>query len=64
MYEMNIFLIQMIYICGYYPTLSVTGNHTDFISMYVFYMKNKYESRITIFFLFIDVSDDIQIGRP
>jgi hypothetical protein len=43
---MGVLLIQMIFICGYYPTLSVTGGHTDSISMYIFCMKKKYESRI------------------
>jgi hypothetical protein len=56
--------IQMICICGYYPTLSVTGSHTDSISMYVFCMEKKYESRISTPLLFVDVSDGIQIGRP
>jgi hypothetical protein len=64
MYEMSVLLIQMICICGYYPMLSVTGSHTDSISMYVFCMKKKYESRILISLSFVDMSDDIQIGRP
>jgi hypothetical protein len=59
---MNILLIQMIYICGYYPTLSVTDSHIDSISMYIFCMKKKYESRISTSLSFVDVSDDIQIG--
>jgi hypothetical protein len=61
---MSVLLIQMIYICGYYPTLSVTGNHTDSISMYIFYMKKKYESRILMSLSFVEVSDGIQIGCP
>jgi hypothetical protein len=61
---MSVILIQMIYICGYYPTLFVTGSDTDSISMYIFYMKKKYESRIPMSLSFVDVSDDIQIGRP
>jgi hypothetical protein len=61
---MCVVLIQIICICGYYPTLSVTDSHIDFISMYIFYMKKKYESRISISLSFVDVSDGIQIGRP
>jgi hypothetical protein len=61
---MSILLIQMICIYGYYPTLSVNGSHTDSISMYVFCMKKKYESRIPMSLSFLDMSDDIQIGRP
>jgi hypothetical protein len=61
---MSVLLIQMIYIYEYYPTLSVTGSHTDSISMYIFCMKKKYESRILMSLSFVDVSDDIQIGRP
>jgi hypothetical protein len=46
---MSVLLIQIIYICGYYPILSVTYDHTEFISIYVFYMKkNKYKSRTPI----------------
>jgi hypothetical protein len=60
---MSVLLIQMIYIYGYYPTLSVLGSHTDSISMYIFCMKKKYESRISMSLSFIDVSDGIQIGR-
>jgi hypothetical protein len=60
---MSALLIQMICICGYYPTLSVTGSHTDSISMYIFCMKKKYESRIPMSLSFVDVSDGIQIGR-
>jgi hypothetical protein len=40
----------------YYLTLSVTDDHTDFILMYVFY--------IPMSFLFVDASDDNQIGHP
>jgi hypothetical protein len=54
----------MIYIYEYYPTLSVTDSHTNFISMYVFCMKKKYESRILMSLSFVDVSDGIQIERP
>jgi hypothetical protein len=61
---MSVLLIQMICICGYYPTLSVTDSHIDSISMYIFCMKKKYGSRIPISLSFIDVSDGIQIGRP
>jgi hypothetical protein len=61
---MSVLLIQIICICGYYPTLSVTDSHTYSISMYVFCMKKKYESRILISLSFVDVSDGIQIGRP
>jgi hypothetical protein len=61
---MSVLLIKMIYICEYYPTLSVIGSHTDSISMYVFCMKKKYESRILMSLSFVDVSDGIQIGRP
>jgi hypothetical protein len=61
---MSVLLIQMICICGYYLTLSVTGSHTDFISMYIFCMKKKYESRILMSLSFVDMSDGIQIGRP
>jgi hypothetical protein len=64
MYEMSVLLIQMICICGYYPTLSITSSHTDSISMYVFCMKKKYESRIQIPLSFVDMSDGIQIVRP
>jgi hypothetical protein len=62
-YEMSILPIQMSYICGYYPTLSVTSDHTDIISMHVFYMKKKYKSRISMFLSFVNVSDGIKIGR-
>jgi hypothetical protein len=61
---MSVLLIQMICICGYYPTLSVTDSHTDSISMYIFCMNKKYESRILMSLSFVDVSDGIQIGRP
>jgi hypothetical protein len=61
---MSVLLIQMIYICEYYPTLSITDNHTDSISIYVFCMKKKYESRILMSLSFVDVSDGIQIVRP
>jgi hypothetical protein len=61
---MSVLLIQIIYICGYYPTLSVTGSHTDSISMYIFCIKKKYESRIPMSLSFVDVNDGIQIGRP
>jgi hypothetical protein len=61
---MSVVLIQIICICGYYPTLSVTGNHTDYISMYVIYMKKKYKSRIPTSLSFIDVSDGIKIRGP
>jgi hypothetical protein len=54
----------MICIYGYYTTLSVTDSHTDSISMYIFCMKKKYESRIPISLSFVDMSDGIQIGRP
>jgi hypothetical protein len=56
---MSVLLIQMIYICGYYPTLSITDSHTDSISMYIFCMKKKYESRIPMSLSFVDVSDGI-----
>jgi hypothetical protein len=56
---MSVLLIQMIYNCGYYPTLLVTGSHIDSISMYSFCMKKKYESRIPMSLLFVDVSDGI-----
>jgi hypothetical protein len=59
---MSVLLIQMIYICEYYPMLSVMGSHTDSISMYIFYIKKKYQSRIPMSLSFVDVSDDIQIG--
>jgi hypothetical protein len=61
---MSVLLIQMIYICGYYPTLSVTSSYTNSILMFIFYMKKKYESTIMMSLSFIDVSDDIQIGHP
>jgi hypothetical protein len=61
---MNVLLIQIICICEYYLTLFVTDSHIDSISMYVFCMKKKYKSRIPMSLSFIDVSDDIQIGRP
>jgi hypothetical protein len=61
---MSVLLIQMICIYGYYTTLSVTDSHTDSISMYIFCMKKKYESRIPISLSFVDMSDGIQIGRP
>jgi hypothetical protein len=61
---MSVLFIQMIFICGYYPTLSVTGSHIDSISMYIFCMKKKYESRIPMSLSFVDVSDGIQNGRP
>jgi hypothetical protein len=61
---MSVLFIQIICIYGYYPTLSVTDNNTDSISMYVFYMKKKYESRILMSLSFFDVSDGIQIGCP
>jgi hypothetical protein len=63
-YEMSVLLIQMICICGYYPMLSVTSSHTDSISMYIFCMKKKYESRILMSLSFVDVSGGIQIGHP
>jgi Reverse transcriptase (RNA-dependent DNA polymerase) len=37
----------------------VTDSHTDSISMYIFCMKKKYESRISMSLSFVDVSDDI-----
>jgi hypothetical protein len=43
---------------------TVTSSHTNSISKYIFCMKNKYESRISISLLFVDVSDGIQIGDP
>jgi hypothetical protein len=61
---MSVLLIQMIYIYGYYPTLSVNDSHIDYISMYIFVMKKKYESIIPMSLSFVDVSDGIQIGRP
>jgi hypothetical protein len=56
---MSVLFIKMICICGNYPTLSVTGSHTDSISMYIFCMKKKYESRIPMSLSFVDVSDGI-----
>jgi hypothetical protein len=56
---MSVLLIQMICICGYYPTLSVTDSHTDSISMNIFCIKKKYESRIPMSLSFVDVSDGI-----
>jgi hypothetical protein len=44
--------------------LSVTGSHTDYISMYDFCMKKKNESRKPMSLPFVDVSDGIQIGHP
>jgi hypothetical protein len=61
---MSVLLILMIYICGYYPTLSVIDSHIDSISMYIICMKKKYESRILMSLSFVYVSDGIQIGRP
>jgi hypothetical protein len=51
---MSVLVIQIICICGYYPTLSVTNRHTYSISMYIFCMKNKYESRILMSLSFVD----------
>jgi hypothetical protein len=61
---MSVILIQIIFICGYYPTLSVTDSHADSISMYIFCMRKKYESRISMSLSFVDVSEGIKIGRP
>jgi hypothetical protein len=61
---MSVLFIQIIYIYGYYPTLSVTDSHIDSNSMYVLCMKKKYESRIPMSLSFIDVSDSIQIECP
>jgi hypothetical protein len=60
--ETNDLFIRLICICGYRLTLSVTGSHKGFISVYVFCMKGMHESRTPMSLLFVDGSDDIQLG--
>lgn len=62
--ETNVLLIRTMCTCGFYPTLSVTGSHTDSFSVYVFRMKKKHESRTLMSLSFVDLSDDIQLSAP
>jgi hypothetical protein len=63
MYEMSILLIQMIYICEYYPILSITERRYRFsLDVCLLYEEDVRIKNIDVPLIFY-VSDKIQIGR-